>query len=96
MMLMGNLMKWKFRIPSFFQSLLKKMTEQTIEQIFTKDVWTDEATRKSVYSVRTYQQRLGLSKAWATEFVYNMVRLAKKEPKPSQEQIDSAKEKLNK
>ena len=33
-------------------------------------------------SVRRYQQQLGYSPEWMTTYVYNIVVLAKKEPKP--------------
>mgnify|MGYP000953249751 len=36
-------------------------------------------------SVRQYNQRLGFSRKWTTDFVYQVVSLAKKEPKPAEE-----------
>ena len=35
---------------------------------------------KAVVSVREYSHRLGFSQRWVTDFVYNVVMLAKKEP----------------
>jgi hypothetical protein len=32
-------------------------------------------------TVRQYKERLGYSEQWMTEYVYNIVLLAKKEPK---------------
>jgi hypothetical protein len=32
-------------------------------------------------SVRQYKERLGYSEQWMSEYVYNVVMLAKKEPK---------------
>ncbi|MBO5024720.1 MAG: hypothetical protein J6C86_01075 [Bacteroidaceae bacterium] len=96
MMLMGNLMKWKFRIPGFLKKAMRQMTDKTVHDIFTKDVWTDDGVRKAVFSVRRYQQLLGFSEAWTAEFVYNIIVLAKKEPKPSDEDIKKAESKVKK
>ncbi|MCM1311430.1 MAG: hypothetical protein NC206_00160 [Bacteroides sp.] len=96
MMLMGNLMKWKFRIPGFLKKAMRQMTDKTVHDIFTKDVWTDDGVRKAVFSVRRYQQLLGFSEAWTAEFVYNIIILAKKEPKPSDEDIKKAENKVKK
>jgi len=82
MMLVGNLMKWKFRVPSFMKKALYTMTEKTVNDIMTKETWKDEGVRKSVYNVRKYQQTLGYSEHWMTEFVFKILTLAKKEPKP--------------
>ena len=39
MMLMGNLMQWKFRMPSIFKGALRSMTEKTVHDVCTKTVW---------------------------------------------------------
>lgn len=83
MMLMGNLMKWKFRVPGFMQKALRAMTEKTINDVLTKDTWKDDGVRKACIVIRQYQQTLGYSASWMTEYVYNIVALAKKEPKPA-------------
>ena len=36
---------------------------------------------KTAAAVRQYKERLGYSEQWMTEYVYNVVMLAKKEPK---------------
>ena len=82
LMLVGNLMKWKFRVPSFMRKALRTLTEKTINDIMTKDNWKDDGVRKSVFAVRKYQQQLGYSEEWMTEFIFNVITLAKKEPKP--------------
>lgn len=82
MMLMGNLMKWKFRMPGFFHKALCDLTAKQVNQILTKDNWKDDGVRKAVFAVRRYQQQLGYSAEWMTSYVYNVVMLAKKEPKP--------------
>jgi hypothetical protein len=82
MMLTGNLMKFKLRLPGFMKKALYTMTEKTVNDIFNKNDYTDPAVMKSVVAVRQYSQRLGFSQKWITNFVYKVVMLAKKEPKP--------------
>ena len=81
MMLMGNLMQWKFRIPLLFKNILKGMTEKTVHEVCTKKVWKADDVHKTATAVRQYKERLGYSEQWMTEYVYNIVLLAKKEPK---------------
>ena len=81
MMLMGNLMNWKFRLPSFLRGALRNLTEKSVRDIFTKNTWSDASVQKSVMNVRNYQAQLGYSQEWMTEFVYNVLILAKKDPK---------------
>ena len=85
MMLVGNLMQWKFRTPGFMKKALRAMTEQTVSDILTKNKWKDEATYKTVAIVRQLQGQLGYSQKWMTDFVYQIVSLAKKEKKPKQD-----------
>ena len=89
MMLMGNLMKFKLRLPSMFKSALYKMTEKTIGEIFSKNDYTDPAVLKAVVAIRQYNHRLGFSQKWISDFVYQVMMLAKKEPKAADE--DAAK-----
>lgn len=79
MILMGNLMKFKLRLPSFFKKIIYTMTEKTINDLFSKNDFDDAATIKAVASVRKYNQRLNFSQEWITNFVYQLVMLAKKE-----------------
>ena len=81
MMLMGNLMKWKFRLPGFLKQALYNLTEKQVNEILTRSVWKDEGVQKAAGAIRQYQHRLGFSAKWMTEYVYNIVILAKKEPK---------------
>jgi hypothetical protein len=83
MMLTGNLMKFKLRLPGFLKKALYSMTEKTVNDIFNKNDFSDPAVMKSVIAVRQYSQRLGFSQKWITNFVYKVVMLAKKEPKPA-------------
>lgn len=86
MMLMGNLMKFKLRLPSFFKKAIYAMTEKTVGELFTKNDYSDAATLKAVASVRKYNQRLNFSQKWITNFVYQVVMLAKKEKMPKENQ----------
>ena len=85
MMLMGNLMKFKLRLPSFFKGALRTMTEKTVSEIFTKNDYSDAATMKTVLGIRQYAKKLGCSEAWISRFVFQLVMLAKKQPKAPQE-----------
>ena len=84
MMLIGNLMQWKFRMPGTFKKLLRGMTEKTVHDILTKPSWKDESVHKTCVAIRKYQHALGYSEPWINEYVYNIVLLAKKEPKPKE------------
>ena len=86
MMLTGNLMKFKLRLPGFMKKAIYTMTEKTVNDIFNKNDFTDPAVLKSVVAVREYNRRLGFSQKWITDFVYKVVMLAKKEPKPAQDE----------
>lgn len=81
MMLMGNLMQWKLRLPSFFKKAFYQMTAKTVHDVCTKLVWKADDVHKTATSVRQYKERLGYSEQWMTEYVYNIIILAKKEPK---------------
>ncbi|MBP3828609.1 MAG: hypothetical protein ILA07_11300 [Prevotella sp.] len=85
MMLTGNLMKFKLRMPSFFKKTIYAMTEKTVQDIFNKNDYKDLGVVKTVAAVRNYNKRLGFTQQWVTDFVYNLVMLAKKEPKKSEE-----------
>lgn len=80
MMLMGNLMKFKLRLPSIFKGAIYKMTEKTVTDIFNNN-YKDPGVLKTVVAVRQYNHRLGFTEKWTTDFVYQVVMLAKKEPK---------------
>lgn len=85
MMLVGNLMKYKLRLPGFMKKMMYTMTEKTVNDIFTKNDYDDAGVMKTVVAIRQYAQKLGFSQQWITTFVYKIVMLAKKEPKKQQE-----------
>ena len=86
MMLTCNWMKFKLRLPGFLKKALYTMTEKTVNDIFNKNDFSDASVMKTVVAVREYNRRLGFSQKWVTDFVYKVVMLAKKEPRPSDDQ----------
>lgn len=79
MMLTGNLMKFKLRMPSFFKKAMYTMTEKTVTDIFTKMDYKDAGVMKTCLQLRQLNKKLGFSQQWTTDFVYRVVMLAKKE-----------------
>jgi len=55
---------------------------KTVVDIFNKNDFTDASTLKTVVDVRELNKHLGFSQQWATDFVYRVVMLAKKEKQP--------------
>ncbi len=94
-MLVGTMLKWRFRIPSFLKKAMHAMVQNSVHDIFTKEDWSDDATRKSVYSVRKYQKTLGFSENWTIDYVYNFIVLAKRE-KPTKEEVAKAESMMKK
>lgn len=84
MMLMGNLMKFKLRVPSFFKKTIYAMTEKTVSDIFMKNDYKDPSVIKAVLNVRKLNARLNFSQKWVTDFTYQVMMLAKKEPRPKE------------
>lgn len=82
LMLMGNLMQWKFRLPLLFSKAMHAMAEKQIHEIMTRNDWKDDAVRRTCANVRKYQASLSYSETWMTEFAYNYIMLAKKEKTP--------------
>ena len=85
MMLTGNLMRFKLRLPSFFKKAIYNMTQKTVSDIFSKNDFSDAGVMKTVLSIRQYNKRLGFSEQWIPDFVFQVVMLAKKEPKPEEQ-----------
>ena len=48
--------------------------------------WKKDDVHKTAMAVRQYKERLGYSEAWMSEYVYNIIMLAKKEPRHKQEE----------
>lgn len=79
--LLGNLMQWKFRLSMLFKTLLYKMTAKTVHEILTKSEWKEVSVQKAAWSIRKYSTTLGYSEQWITDFVYNVVQMAKEDQK---------------
>jgi hypothetical protein len=84
-MLVTNQMKYKLRIPSMFKKILYSATEQTVNDIFTKNDFKDASVLKTAVGIRQLATRLGFTEQWTTQFTYKVIMLAKKEPRPKEE-----------
>lgn len=91
LMVVSNLLSYKLRLPSFFKSALRTMTEKAVSDVFNKNDFTDAAVIKSVTAVRKYNQHLAFSQKWIADFVFQVVMLAKKEPRPAQDEETAGK-----
>ena len=87
MMLLSNLMKFKLRVPSFMKKTLRSLINKTVDDIFNKNDYTDAAVLKTAVGVRQYAAKLGFSQQWTALFAEKVVMLAKKEPRPKDEDI---------
>lgn len=88
MMLVGNLMKYKLRMPSIFKKTIYAMTQTTVDDMFTKNSYKDASVMKTVLEIRQLDNHLGFSRKWVTDFVFQVVMLAKKEPRPKDEDAE--------
>ena len=87
MMLLSNLMKFKLRLPSFMKKTMRSLINKTVDDIFNKNDYTDAAVLKTAVGVRQYAAKLGFSQQWTALFAEKVVMLAKKEPRPKDEDI---------
>ena len=95
-MFMSNRLNLKMRIPSFFKKLIKSMVSKEVHEVLTSNNWSDDVNRHTAASIKRYQQMLGFSEEWIRDYVLNIIILAKKAPKPSDEEIQKAEQKLKK
>lgn len=79
--LLGNLMQWKLRLALLLKKMLYAQTVKTVHEIMTRSEWKDVSVQKAAWSVRKYAQTLGYSEQWVTDFVYNVVLLAREDQK---------------
>jgi hypothetical protein len=84
MMVVGNMMQLKLRLPNIFKKAIYGATQKTIHNILTQNVSGDN--RKYAITICQYQRVLGYSESWMTDYVYKIVMLAKKEPKPKDDE----------
>ncbi len=79
--LIGGLISIKFRVAILFKKLLYGQTSKMVHEIMTRSEWKDVSVQKAAWSVRTYATKLGYSEQWTTDFVYNIVLLAREDQK---------------
>ncbi len=79
--LLESLMQWKFRFSMLVKKLLYAQTQKTIHEILTRSEWKEVSTQKVAWRIRKYQETLGYSEQWMTDFVYNVVLMAKEDAK---------------
>ena len=79
--LLDSLMQWKFRFSMLVKKLLYAQTQKTIHEIVTRSEWKDISVQKVAWRIRKYKETLGYSEEWMTDFVYNVVLLAKEDQK---------------
>ena len=91
LMLVTNLMKYKLRIPSMFKKTLYSATEQTVDDIFNKNDFKDASVMKTVVEIRELAKRLGFTPQWTTSFIFKVIMLAKKEPRPKNDDSNPKK-----
>lgn len=88
---LSSTLQLRLRLPSFMKKALRSVVEKGVSDIFTKDSFRDDAVRKASYSIRTYQQRLGYSQKWLADYAYNIIILAKKEPRNKDAEQEAGK-----
>ncbi len=79
--LLDSLMKWKFRFSMLVKKLLYAQTQKTIHEILTRSEWKEVSVQKVAWKIRKYQETLGYSEQWMTDFVYHVVLMAKEDAK---------------
>ncbi len=86
---LSSTLQLRLRMPSFLKKALRSVVEKGVNDIFTKEKFKDDAVRKATYAVRSYQQRLGYSREWMTEYAYHIILLAKKEPRNRETEVQA-------
>jgi hypothetical protein len=77
--LLDGLMQWKFRLSMLVKKLLYSQTQKTVHEILTRSEWKDVNTQKTAWKIRKYSEILCFSEQWITDFVYNVVLMAKED-----------------
>ena len=71
--------------PAKTTSQSKPATFKMVNDVFDKNDYSDSGVVKTVLAIRNYDKHLGFSRKWITDFVYQVLMLAKKEPKPQED-----------
>ncbi len=88
MMSVGQKMQWKLRLPSVFKNTLREMTKKAVHEVLTDNNISDASMRVAAVAVRKARQRLEYSEDWLVQYSFQLLMLAKKEPR---QQIDDQK-----
>ena len=72
MMLLGNLMKFKLRLPGFMKKALYTMTQKTVDDIFNKNDFNDASVVKTGMQLRQLDKQLCFSQQWVTDFAFQV------------------------
>ena len=91
---LSSTLQLRLRMPSFLKKALRSVVEKGVNDIFTVSGLVGfnwDTVRKATYALRTYQQRLGYSREWMTEYAYHIILLAKKEPRNRDAEAQQAK-----
>lgn len=79
--LLDNLMQWKFQLLHACKKVVTQSDRKNIHEIVTRSEWKEVSVQKTAWSIRKYKETLGYSEEWMTDFVYNVVLLAKEDAK---------------
>ncbi len=77
--LVTSIMKWKMQVPGFMKNTLRNMTADTVHKIMTKPDWKKAEVMAASFNLKKQADGLGFSEEWMTEFMFNIIVLAKKE-----------------
>lgn len=78
MTLLGTVMQWKLRIPSFFKKTLFNATLQSMQDIANpQKFWKKEEVNLMVRETRKLKEKLHYSVEWMTEFTFPVILMAK-------------------
>lgn len=83
--LVTSLMKWKMQVPNFMKNSLRKITEETIHKIMTKPDWKKPEIMAASFNLRKQSEGLGFTEEWMSEFMFNIIILAKKEKRKKED-----------
>lgn len=83
--LVTSLLKWKMQVPSFMKGTLRRMVAESINKIMTKPDWKKPEVAAASFNLRKQVASLGFSEEWMTEFMFNIIILAKKEKRKKEE-----------
>lgn len=78
-------LNWKLRIPSTFKNTLHTVIQQGVHDLYTKEKIKDQSLLHSIIELRHQAEKLCFDEEWSTNYIFNVVYLAKKSPKPKED-----------